>query len=55
VSTNERMRSEGVAVRPFAGSRELQDVLERVLSLELKTGQESYSLKSADRVTIPPS
>jgi hypothetical protein len=55
VSTTERMRSEGVAVRPFAGSRELQDVLERVLSLELKTGQESYSLKSADRVTIPPS
>ncbi len=55
MSTGESMRNEGVAVRPFAGSRELQDVLESVVSLEVKTGQESYSLRSADRVTIPPS
>lgn len=55
MSTSELMRNEGVAVRPFSGSRELQDVLESVLSLEVKTGQESYSLRSADRVTIPPS
>lgn len=50
-----QMRNEGVSVRPFAGSRELQDVLEALTTLEVRTGQELYVLSSADRVTIPPS
>lgn len=51
----EAMRSEGISVRPFAGSRELQNTVESLLSLEVKTAQETYVLTSSDRVTIPPS
>lgn len=55
MSNIKQRRNEGVSVRPFAGSRELHDVLEAVTTLEVRTGQDLYVLSSSARVTIPPS
>lgn len=49
------MRNEGVAVRPFLGSRELQESLEKNLILEVETAQGKFELSSSDALTIPPS
>ena len=49
------MRSEGVAVRPFAGSDELQKILEEQISLTVETAQDSFTLSHSDKLTIPPS
>ncbi len=54
MSNIKQRRNEGVSVRPFAGSRELHDVLEAVTTLEVRTGQDLYVLSSSARVTIPP-
>lgn len=51
----ELMRNEGVAVRPFAGSRELQESLEKSVKLEVETGQGKFDLTSSDTLAIPPS
>ena len=49
------MRNEGVAVRPFTGSRELQESLEKNVKLEVETGQGKFDLTSSDTLAIPPS
>lgn len=49
------MRNEGVAVRPFTGSRELEESLEKTVKLEVETSQGKFDLTSSDTLAIPPS
>ena len=49
------MRSEGVTVRPFAGSDELQRAMEDQVTLSVETAQDTFTVSHSDKVTIPPS
>lgn len=55
LKSSDLIRNEGVAVRPFAGSRQLQESMEKNVKLEVETGQGKFDLTSSDTLAIPPS
>lgn len=51
----QQVRNEGVSIRPFTGSQNLENTLHSSLKLEVSTAQTRFDLSPSDKLTIPPS